>query len=55
MRKVQIYRWYQDLWRRMTEGDGYQPWGYDMVTLKITKPGYVRAMYRLKELYKEAS
>jgi len=54
MTKTQVYRWYCDLWRRMTEGDGYQPWGYDMVTLKITCPGYVKAMYRLSGLYREA-
>ena len=55
MNRTQIYRWYQDLWSRMTEGDGYQMFGYDLVTLKLTKPGYVRAMYRLNEMYKEAT
>jgi hypothetical protein len=39
----------------MTEGDGYQPWGYDLVTLKSTRPGYVKAMFRLNELYKKAT
>lgn len=52
--RTQIRRWYNVLWAHMTEGDGYQPFGYDMVTLKMTRPGYVRAMRRLNEMYKGA-
>ena len=26
------------VWKAMTDGDGYQPWGYDAPTLKLTNP-----------------
>jgi hypothetical protein len=50
MTDTQIRRAMGKLWDKMIEGDGYQPWGYDLRTLKITKPEYVKAMYRLKAM-----
>jgi hypothetical protein len=52
--KKQVNRWYIELWARATRYDGYQPWGYDMPTLKATKPGFVRDIQRLKGMYKSA-
>jgi hypothetical protein len=38
------------IWKKIQEGDGYQPFGYDMVTLKITKPELAEA---LQDVYAE--
>lgn len=32
------------VWERATQGDGYQPFGYDRITMEITKPGWMRAI-----------
>lgn len=37
-RKITYTQWYR-IFRRLTRGDGYQPWGYDWPTLRITMPG----------------
>ena len=37
---TQIVRLWDTTWKRMTKGDGYQPFGYDWITLKITHPGF---------------
>lgn len=36
----QLERLYNRAYVRMSAGDGYQPYGYDWVTLRITKPGW---------------
>lgn len=54
MNQTQIKRAHRKLWRRVTRYDGYQPWGYDEVTLRITKPGYIQARERLRELFNRA-
>ena len=51
MTKVQVERWYRKLWNAMTKGDGYQPWGYDLPTLRMTHPGFLVARARLKVLW----
>jgi len=52
--KKQIYRAYCKLWEAATAHDGYQPWGYDERTLRLTKPGFIAARERLQKLYREA-
>lgn len=41
---TQLERLYDKAYRRMSAGDGYQPFGYDWVTLRITKPGWYRVL-----------
>ena len=53
MTKEQILRAYRTLWRKVTEGDGYQPWGYDVPTMRITHPGFFPAKDRLAAMYRE--
>ena len=52
--KKQIRRAYRKLWEAATAYDGYQPWGYDERTLRLTKPGFIAARERLQKLYREA-
>lgn len=47
MTKKQVERAYVKLWDKMTDGDGYQPFGYDLRTLKSRHPGFVEARDRL--------
>ena len=54
MTKKQIERAYNRLWKKVTFGDGYQPYGYDTPTMNITHPGFTPAVNRLKESYKKA-
>ncbi len=42
--KTQLYRLYCRLDSMMREGMGYQPFGYDWPTLRITRPGLYVAM-----------
>jgi hypothetical protein len=51
MTKTQVYRWYRRLWDRITRGDGYQPFGYDVHTMQIVHPGFFSAKKRLHELW----
>ena len=53
--KAQIERWYRKLWDRITRGDGYQPFGYDTPTLRITHPGFFPARDRLRDLWNQAT
>jgi len=55
MTRKQIARAYRKLWERITQGDGYQPFGYDAPTLAITHPGFFPARERLRQLWREAS
>ena len=50
MTQAQYDRLRRNVWERMTWGDGYQPWGYDWPTLRLTKPGWVGALARLDRL-----
>lgn len=52
--KKQICRAYRKLWKSATALDGYQPWGYDERTLRLTKPGFIAARERLRKLYRDA-
>lgn len=54
MTRKQVDRAYRRLWDRITRGDGYQPFGYDAPTLRMTHPGYFPARDRLREVWKEA-
>ena len=47
MTKKQVERAYSKLWDKITEGDGYQPFGYDARTLRSTHPGFFEARDRL--------
>lgn len=38
--RTKTARLYNRIMARMTAGDGYQPFGYDMVTLRITRPAW---------------
>lgn len=38
----QLIRLNNHVWDRMTRYNGYQPFGYDAVTLWLTKPGWMR-------------
>jgi hypothetical protein len=44
----QIERAYRKLWKHITEGDGYQPFGYDAPTLRMTHPGFFSSRERLQ-------
>ena len=49
MTKTQVERAYLTLWDKITRGDGYQPFGYDLVTLEACHPGFTEARDRLRE------
>lgn len=39
----QLDRLVSNVWHRMTAGDGYQPFGWDAISLRLTKPGWWEA------------
>lgn len=47
MSRTQLERLYRRAYERMAREDGYQPYGYDWRTLRITKPGWVTALERI--------
>jgi hypothetical protein len=49
--KTQLTRFWHKLFDRVTEGYGYQPYGYDWPTMRISHPGLWTAFLRLKEMY----
>lgn len=51
----QLWRFYCRLYDRMTEGDGYQPFGYDWVTMRICRPGWYAAILRLNRMWEYAT
>lgn len=53
MTKQQIHRAYRKLWNKVTEGSGYQPFGFDKPTMQICFPGFFPAVKRLEELLKK--
>ena len=53
MTNKQIIRAYRKLWESVTKLDGYQPWGYDMRTMAIVHPGFIKARKRLQNLFKK--
>lgn len=40
--RTRTARLYNKIMARMSADDGYQPWGYDMVTLNITRPAWAQ-------------
>lgn len=44
----QLIRLFCRVWQRMTAGDGYQPFGYDAVTLWATNPGWMAIIAEIK-------
>ena len=54
MTKIQISRAWRKLFERATRGDGYQMFGYDFRTLRMTKPGLMAAYDRLKLMHASA-
>lgn len=40
----QSARLYNKAFARMTRGDGYQPFGYDVVTLRMTRPAWLETL-----------
>ena len=38
---AQLSRLYRQVCRRMTRHDGYQSFGYDLPTLRLTQPGFL--------------
>lgn len=55
MTRKQIARAYNKLWQHCTRDDGYQPYGYDWPTIRITMPGLVAAIMRLQALHNVAT
>ena len=53
--RTQIVRFWNRLFRKVTEGYGYQPYGYDWPTMKAAHPGLWPAYLRLQELHDAAS
>jgi hypothetical protein len=53
MTDTQLVRLYVRFWERMTRGDGYQPFGYDSVTLWLTRPSWMRHIDAIRaEVYR---
>lgn len=50
----QIERAYRNLWERCTRHDGYQMFGYDMRTIRLSNPGFAAGIDRLKAMYRDA-
>lgn len=50
MTPTQVHRIYRKLWAHITQGDGYQPFGYDARTLRLTHPGFFSAVARLQAM-----
>jgi len=44
MTDKQLYNVANKVWDKMTEGDGYQPFGYDRPTLLATCPEYMEVL-----------
>lgn len=51
---TQLERLYRKAWDRMTEGNGYQPWGYDAVTIRLTSPGWYRTLKAISNAHQVA-
>ncbi len=49
----QLQRLFNRVWSRMIEGDGYQPFGYDRVTLWATKPEWMTILVSIDKVYRE--
>jgi hypothetical protein len=46
---TQLMNMESKVWNKMTEGDGYQPYGYDDNTLKLTNPVQYRALLQVRK------
>jgi len=44
----QLLRLYHRAWERMTDGDGYQAFGYDAPTLWMTHPGWMCVLHCIR-------
>lgn len=48
----QLTRLNRQVWKRMTQYDGYQPFGYDAITLRLTKPEWCNALDTITNAYR---
>lgn len=53
MNATQLERLYRNAHQRMSAGDGYQPWGHDWVTMRITKPGWYVTLRSILKAWRE--
>ena len=49
----ELRRMEKRVWDKMTEGDGYQPFGYDAPTLRITNPVEFAVLLAIREEMKD--
>lgn len=49
----QLRRLFFRVWKRMNKGDGYQPFGYDRVTLWATKPEWMKTLVMIEDAYRK--
>lgn len=52
--RKQVARWYRKLLDAVTRHDGYQPFGYDVPTMRLVHPGFFPAVERLRALHDAA-
>lgn len=45
----QLKRLYKKVYRKIREGYGYQPFGFDWPTLRINKPGMAKVLKNILE------
>ena len=45
--QAQKDRLYRAAWQRMTQGDGYQPYGYDWPTIRASHPGWYATLRQI--------
>ena len=55
LKHTQTFRLYNRAYERMARGDGYQPWGFDWPTIRLTKPGWYRALKIIIATHNEAA
>jgi hypothetical protein len=44
LNRKQVERLWDRAWARMTDGDGYQPYGYDWPTVRHSYPGWYKVL-----------
>lgn len=49
----QLRRLFFRVRERMNKGDGYQPFGYDRVTLWATKPEWMKTLLSIEDAYRK--
>lgn len=45
---TQLERLFNKAYKRMAHGDGYQPYGYDWNTIRLTKPGWYHTLQTIR-------